>query len=1245
MIRKLLAAASAFLLACGVMPTAALAEGQTDGSASVQLEPGTYVEHEAVAYVIAGSDNGIAPFALDDSSGSSLVSNARTLMSVGSDAAAEAAGDDVQARAAEPAALARSASHEAAESEGRLVLVRDESKSVEELIAELEADERVVFAEPNYLLETPETDTEAGEEADDASASTGGTAASTEDLTDYQWYANNSGIMTGQSEDDVPDVEYGTWKDAAESGAWAQAATQQRENLKTVVVGVIDTGVDASNPDLAGAMWDDGDDYPELEALGGDKHGLSTNSAVSSTSPIDADSVHGTHVAGIIASEWNDFGTSGIAPNVEIMSLRTGSSISETLQSFNYLETAVRLGVNVRVANCSWTLGATASQSLELGVAELGDAGVVLVFASGNDGSDVDKSMGMPSLLRDSSNVITVDAYDPSGDKGVFSAYGVASTDVMAPGSSILSTYPMSWPSYIGEADEDAALYESFDADTRADSNIPVSDSPVQEGEPILKFTDSDGNRLESFSDSKRYGGDAALAVPYDAAAAQEDTSLPVEVKNYQVIQSEPIDLSAVRDQVKYVSVRFASNDLGGDLAANRSADVQIGVSVEGFSEPELLMPNNASRAVNTSWGGFYAELPDYTDYENFQITIYYINQEYSMLGGHATVTPSDGTVLIDSIALGDGRTPHVFMQGTSMAAPVVTGAVAVLAGQHPDESAAQLAARLKGGVQQEERYSSLCSTGGRVSVDGSQDPAPVPVESYISADGSSIVVEGYFVDADTQVLVGGVACSELSRTSGSSDGLTEITVQIPEGFAGGEQWVELVSSDTERGRLYADFGTYEVLIYYDEADLPIPAELQEWSDWQLVGFAGDIYALPHEAYNNVLNASHEFFLKYDPAARSWSKVDFPLAQLKEQHCVAVGSASAATYNGALIMQITGKADGSEEVVATYWRYTAQGEWEYVPMAFVEGEECQLVLSTLASDGESLYAFCGYGIYDEYPGFPGMSRIEGILPCVVKLDVEKGEGSLAGMLEGDRENPQVTYRDGAFLVSGGQNTESQANSAMGIERVTPLEEAKTVPLDFPYSGEVTYPVGWLEGSPVDYSSVVTETGKMAWASAAVADGFVLVGPRSDSGKTDTYTLANQEGASLQEAGLNVSYLALLNPAATAYDGMLYVLAATSGEPSRVFAATAVSTVPQPGDYAEPGGDPDPDPDPTDPGSDPSSPESGSGQGEADDTLKHLADTGDALSVAPLAALAAAAAGFCAVALLGRRGSGDGARKK
>lgn len=1230
---RLVATVSAFLLAWGLLPTAALAEESADSPASIQLEPGTYVEHEAIAYVLDAADDGIAPFALDYSTGNDLVSNAQTLMDVGSDAAVEAIGEDAQERTVEPASLARSASSETSGCAGRLVLVRDESKSVEELIAELEADERVVFAEPNYLLERPETDEAVQGETADSPAIAGSATAPTEDLTDYQWYADNDGILTGQPQADAPDVEYGAWKDAAESGAWAQAAEQQRESLETVVVGVIDSGVDASNPDLSDVMWDDGDVYPELTELGGDKHGLSTNPSVSSTSPIDANSVHGTHVAGIIASEWNDFGTSGIAPNVEIMSLRTGSSISETLQSFNYIETAVGLDVNVRVANCSWTLGATASQSLEIGVAELGDAGVVLVFASGNDGSDVDKSMGMPSLLRDSSNVITVDAYDPSGDKGVFSAYGISSTDVMAPGSSILSTYPMSWPSYIGEADEDAALYESFDADTKADPRVTVSGSSVQQGAPILRFSDGDGGALDPLSDSKRYGGTAALAVPYDATAAQEDASLPVEVENYQVIQSEPIDLSAVSDQVKYVSIRFASNDLGGDLSADRSATVQIGVSVEGSNEPELLMSSNASRAVNTSWGGFYAELPEYTDYENFQITIYYINQAYSMLGGHAMITPTDGTVLIDSIALGDDLTPHTFMQGTSMAAPVVTGAVAVLAGQWPDESAAQLAARLKGGVRQEERYGDLCSTGGRVSIDGSQDPAPVPVNAYVSADGGSLVVEGYFVDEETQVLVGGVACSELSRAGGSSDGLTEMTVQIPDGFAGGEQWVELVTSDTERGRLYADFGTFEALSYYDQTDLPVPAELQEWSDWQLVGFAGGIYALPRETYNNVLNVSHEFFLKYDPGSRSWSRVEFPLEQLKEQHCVAAGSASAATYGGALIVQITGEADNSEEGTATYWRYSAQGEWEHVPMAFAEGEECRLMLSTLASDGESLYAFCGYGTYDEYPGWPGMSRIEGILPCVVKLDVETGEGSLAGMLEGDLQNPQVSYRDGSFLASGGQNTESQANSAMGVERVTPLEEAKTVPLERPYSGEVTYPAGWLEGASVDFSSVVTETGKMAWASAAVADGFILVGPRSDSGKTDTYTLANQDGAAPQETGANVSHLALLNPAAVAYDGMLYVLAATSGEPCRVFAATAASTVPQPGDYVEP----DPDPDPVNPEPDP---DPGSGKVDADGTLKRLASTGDALPVASVAMLAAAAAGCCAAALRRLRGPRD-----
>lgn len=1166
LIKRIAAASFSFVLACGLVPVTAFAQPVDEGSAQLQLEPGTFVEHEAIAYVLDAVDDGVVPFSLDGSSGNDALAGAQTLMQVDDEVAARVLDDDAVAAAEPVAASARSVSNGADEPEGRLVLVRDESKSTEELIAALEADGRVALAEPNYLLEQPEATepTQAGS-ADESAAD----AFALEDMTEFQWCGDNDGSLTGQSEQDAVDIEYGAWKEAASSGAWEQVAARERDNLKTVVIGVIDSGVDASNPDLANVMWDDGLAIPELAALRGDEHGLSAVHGVSSTTPINSEDGHGTHVAGIIAAEWNDFGTSGVAPNVEIMSLRIGSSAAEVLACFNYVATAVDAGVNVRAVNCSWTVGASASKTLVMGIDQMGAADVVSVFASGNDGSDIDKSIGMPSLLRDDPYVVTVDASDPAGDIGEFSSYGTAATDIMAPGAAILSTFPTAQgaPSYFGEADSDAVLYESFDAENRADTALAAAGSEA----PALTFTTLDGEPVGALDATKRFDGTASLAVPYDAEAAQADTSLPGEVAGHQAIQSEPVDLSAVSDRAKYLSIRYAADEAEGDPSANLMADVQVAVKVTDYDDPWLMMPMSSFRAVDAAWGGCCIELPPNTDYEHFQITLYYANNTYSMVGGVQTVVPADGAILFDSIGIGDGVSPYAYLQGTSMAAPVVTGAVAVLAGQHPDDSAAKLAARLKGAAQREDRYAGLCSTGGRVSIDGGQDPAPTPTAAEVSADGGSIVVSGYFVDPGTQVLISGAACSETTREEvAGSDGVTQITVQVPESFAGGEQWVELVSSDAERGRLYVDFGTYAALDYYEQTDLPIPSEIDSWSDWQLVGFEGDVYAFPHETANNVLSASHEFFLKYDVDARAWSQVGFPLEQLREQHCIAVGSVSAAVHDGALILQITGDTDDPEADLATYWRYASDGSWEHIPMTFPDNDQAELYLSTLASDGENLYAFGGWGLFDDYPDAPCMSMTQGAQSCIVKLDVERGEGTLAGMMGGDRANPQVAYSGGSFVVAGGQNTASQMNSAMGVERVVPLAEDETVPLEPPYTGEVTYPAGWLESTAVDFSSVVTETGKLAWAPAATDDGFMLVGPRSDSGKADTYTLANEDGAAPVEHGLNASYVALLNPSATTCDGVLYVMAATSGEPGRVFVATTVGTAPQPDPDPEPG---------------------------------------------------------------------------
>ena len=162
----------AVVLAVGLLPLPAMAEEAAQPE--IRLEPGTYVEHEVIAYVVDGGAR-----ARTFSLGGDLIDNAQTLMEVDADAAEEALGDEVGAGETAPAGRARMLSLDGASGEtaGHLVLVRDESKTTEELIAALRADDRVVFAEPNGYVESFDAEPDGGmEDGVDADAGDAGSA-------------------------------------------------------------------------------------------------------------------------------------------------------------------------------------------------------------------------------------------------------------------------------------------------------------------------------------------------------------------------------------------------------------------------------------------------------------------------------------------------------------------------------------------------------------------------------------------------------------------------------------------------------------------------------------------------------------------------------------------------------------------------------------------------------------------------------------------------------------------------------------------------------------------------------------------------------------------------------------------------------------------------------------------------------------------------------------------------------------
>ena len=110
------------------MPVTAMAEESTEDASSLQLEAGTYVEHEAIAYVVDDAADGIAPFSL----GGDILSGSQDLMTVNVSTAEEALGVDADGADADEAAavsaLSRTRSNAAADAAetGRLVRLQGE---------------------------------------------------------------------------------------------------------------------------------------------------------------------------------------------------------------------------------------------------------------------------------------------------------------------------------------------------------------------------------------------------------------------------------------------------------------------------------------------------------------------------------------------------------------------------------------------------------------------------------------------------------------------------------------------------------------------------------------------------------------------------------------------------------------------------------------------------------------------------------------------------------------------------------------------------------------------------------------------------------------------------------------------------------------------------------------------------------------------------------------------------------------
>ena len=267
---------------------------------------------------------------------------------------------------------------------------------------------------------------------------------------DKQWYLKN--IM-------APDA----W------GLWGG----QTPGDSTILVGVVDTGIDYTHPDLADAMWvnlgedangdgqitaadengvdDDGNGYVD-DFMGWDFANQDNDVMPPDPGP-HYELSHGTHVSGIIAAVAdNGIGIAGISFRSKLIVTKHAADNDLTDPSIvkGYSGVLYCAKMGAKIINCSWGGGYDLYGKLVVDNVTK-NYGAIVVAAAGNDSHSNDDN---PSYPSDFDNTVSVAALNRSDKKAYYSNWGKV-VDISAPGgegssayNAILSTIHVSAGSY-----------------------------------------------------------------------------------------------------------------------------------------------------------------------------------------------------------------------------------------------------------------------------------------------------------------------------------------------------------------------------------------------------------------------------------------------------------------------------------------------------------------------------------------------------------------------------------------------------------------------------------------------------------------------------------------------------------------------------------------------------------------------------------------------------------------------------
>ncbi len=237
------------------------------------------------------------------------------------------------------------------------------------------------------------------------------------------WGLHNIGQDSGTADADI---------DAPE--AW----TAQKGSA-SIIVGVIDTGIDYNHPDLAANIWTNPAEATGIPGVDDDGNGYvddirGWDFVSEDNDPYDGNR-HGTHVAGTIGAAGNNgAGVAGVNWTVKLMALKFlndgGSGTNaDAIEAILYAKF-----FGVPVTNNSWG-GGGRSRALQDAIAS---SGALFVAAAGNSGSS---SVHYPAGYN-LDNILSIAATDRNDSLASFSNFSATWVDLGAPGVDIISTLP-----------------------------------------------------------------------------------------------------------------------------------------------------------------------------------------------------------------------------------------------------------------------------------------------------------------------------------------------------------------------------------------------------------------------------------------------------------------------------------------------------------------------------------------------------------------------------------------------------------------------------------------------------------------------------------------------------------------------------------------------------------------------------------------------------------------------------------